>query len=83
MQYEDPPYEISHGNQRLPLGVNTIGVTVQHVDSSFQYDTHNIYGLSEAAVTASAIADITGKRPFLLSRRAILYGSSGEALGLG
>ena len=72
LQYEDLPYAISHGNQRLPLGVNTVGVTARHSDGSVQYDTHNLYGLAEAAATAAAVAGITGKRPFVLSRRAIL-----------
>ena len=68
LQYQDPPYAISHANQRLPLSINAIGVTAQHLDGQHQYNTHNLFGLSEAAATATAVGDITGRRPFLLSR---------------
>ena len=68
LQYENPPYQISNGNQKLGLGVNAIGITAHHLNGELQYNTHNLYGLSEAAVPHPAVANITGKRPFVLSR---------------
>ena len=67
-QYERPPYAISNGNSELGLGTNTIGMTAHHEDGALEYDAHNLYGLSEAAATAHAVAEVTGKRPFILSR---------------
>jgi len=67
-QYERPPYRISNGNTELRLGVNTIGMTARHADGALEYDAHNLYGLAESAATASAVASVTSKRPFILSR---------------
>ena len=36
------------------------------------YDAHNIYGLTEHMATASAVAKIRGKRPFVLTRSSFL-----------
>jgi alpha-glucosidase (family GH31 glycosyl hydrolase) len=52
--------------------MHTIGMTARHADGTLEYDAHNLYGLSEAAATAPAVADVTGKRPFILSRWAAL-----------
>ena len=68
MQYVRPPYRISNGNTELRLGTSTIGMTARHADGSLEYDAHNLYGLAESAATASAVASVTGKRPFILSR---------------
>ena len=67
-QYERPPYRISNSNSELRLGTSTIGMTARHADGALEYDAHNLYGLAESAATASAVASITGKRPFILSR---------------
>lgn len=37
------------------------------------YNTHNIYGLSEAAATHAALETVLGKRPFILTRQALVY----------
>jgi alpha-glucosidase (family GH31 glycosyl hydrolase) len=43
-------------------------MSAKHVDGQLQYNTHNLYGLSEAAATQWALQEITGKRPFILTR---------------
>lgn len=63
-----PPYAINNLNARAPLGQKTLAMTVQHHSGARQYDTHNLYGLSEARATHAALLNITGKRPFVLSR---------------
>jgi len=65
--YRDPPYRINNANGQL-LGHNTIGTTATHADGSLEYNAHNLYGLSEAVATHSALEKITGKRPFILTR---------------
>lgn len=63
-----PPYDVSNGNTRLPLGHNTAAMSAAHHDGSLQYDSHNIYGLQQAYVSHPVMASITGRRPFVLSR---------------
>lgn len=63
-----PPYSIHNLHNRLPLGSKTLPMTAQHVDGQLQYNTHNLYGLSETAATHWALGQVTGKRPFILSR---------------
>ncbi|DBA69878.1 TPA: hypothetical protein ACH3X2_012378 [Trebouxia sp. C0005] len=69
--YRDPPYRINNAKGQL-LGHNTIGTTATHADGSLEYNAHNLYGLSEAVATHSALEKITGKRPFILSRSSFL-----------
>lgn len=63
-----PPYSINNLQNRVSLGSKTLPMTAQHVDGELQYNTHNLYGLSEAAATRWALQQITGQRPFILSR---------------
>lgn len=63
----DPPYRINNANGQL-LGHKTIGTTAMHADGSLEYNAHNLYGLSEAVATHTALEKITGKRPFILTR---------------
>ena len=65
--YIDPPYRINSANGQ-PINQRTLGVTAVHADGSLEYNAHNLYGLTEAAATYSALKDITGKRPFMLTR---------------
>ncbi|XP_018325921.1 lysosomal alpha-glucosidase isoform X3 [Agrilus planipennis] len=62
---ETPPYvpPIEGGK----LNYKTMCMSAQHYAGN-HYDIHNIYGLSEAIVTNFALAEITGKRPMIISR---------------
>lgn len=71
-QVDAPPYSIANNNVRLPLSFRTMPVTARHYDGSLQYNTHNLYGLSQAAATARALHTLHdgAKRPFVLTRYA-------------
>ncbi|XP_075224728.1 lysosomal alpha-glucosidase-like [Lycorma delicatula] len=62
---EHPPYVPSvSGGQ---LSVNTICMTAKHTSGN-HYNLHNLYSLAEGIVTNYAISQVTGKRPFIISR---------------
>lgn len=63
-----PPYAINNQGWRGPLGTKTLAVTGKHNNGWLQYNTHNLYGFSEARSSYQAMLETTGQRPFLLSR---------------
>ncbi|KAK9824327.1 hypothetical protein WJX72_009486 [[Myrmecia] bisecta] len=65
---EDPPYKISNGNNLEPLNQRTLPVTAVHANGEIEYNTHNLYGLSEARATYQALEAVRGSRPFVLTR---------------
>lgn len=50
------------------LGTRTVAMSALGYQGSRQWDAHNLYGIAEAKVTAGAVGQITGQRPFVLSR---------------
>ncbi len=68
LSFLDPPYPISSSLNRQNLGTKGISVLATHLDGSLQYNTHNIYSLAECQATSAAVQEITGKRPFVLTR---------------
>lgn len=63
-----PPYAINKLNSKAALGHRTLDMRATHQDGTLEYDAHNLYGLSEAKVTAAAVEEVTGRRAFVLSR---------------
>ncbi|KAL0279779.1 UNVERIFIED_CONTAM: hypothetical protein PYX00_001264 [Menopon gallinae] len=62
---ENPPYlPRVDGNK---LRYKTICMSALHYAGS-HYNVHNLYGISEAIVTNRALKEVTGKRPFIISR---------------
>jgi alpha-glucosidase (family GH31 glycosyl hydrolase) len=52
----------------LDLSHRTVPMSAKGLDGTPHYDTHNLYGWAEAAATYDALAAITKKRPFVLTR---------------
>ncbi|XP_031480737.1 probable alpha-glucosidase Os06g0675700 [Nymphaea colorata] len=66
--YDNPPYKINAGGSRRPLGERTLSASTEHYGNVLEYNAHGLYGLTEARATKMALANVTQKRPFVLSR---------------
>ena len=66
--YLHPPYAINNANVRQELSFKTIPTTAVHANGLLEYDTHNLYGLSESKTTAEALEKVLNQRSFVLSR---------------
>ncbi|KAF8062769.1 alpha-glucosidase [Scenedesmus sp. PABB004] len=72
---EHPPYAIANFGQSgqpedrgAALGWKTISPSAKHANGAREYDAHNLYGTSMAWAHYNSVAEVTGKRPFLLTR---------------
>jgi alpha-glucosidase len=61
------PYRIA--NHAGNLSDSTLYTNISNADGTYQYDTHNLYGMMMATASRNALlARRPGKRPFVLSR---------------
>lgn len=71
-QWSDPPYKMIRQGAYDNIGDKTIAMNVKHYDGTLEYNSHNLYGLSEAIATNEALKATRKKRPFVLSRSTFL-----------
>jgi len=65
----NPPYAINNFGSRAPLDTKALPVDALHGQGKYlEYDVHNMYGLTEAIATRTALESIRGERSFILTR---------------
>ena len=69
-KWDQPPYAINAANSRQGLAAKTAAMTAYYNQdpSDIHYNRHNLYGLEESMATHRVVANVTGERPFILTR---------------
>ena len=63
----------------LPPDSSTISMESRWYNDTLEYDWHSLYGHLESIATSTALRELTGKRPFVITRSS--YASTGHHVG--
>lgn len=63
--FDNPLYRFNNGKN---INDRAIPVTAYHYGNLSEYNVHNLFGHMESIATHAALLNVTGKRPFVLSR---------------
>eukprot|EP00252_Welwitschia_mirabilis_P005561 TRINITY_DN1602_c0_g2_i1.p1 TRINITY_DN1602_c0_g2~~TRINITY_DN1602_c0_g2_i1.p1 ORF type:complete len:511 (-),score=63.16 TRINITY_DN1602_c0_g2_i1:199-1731(-) len=67
-RWDNPPYRINGSGEERPIGNKTVPASAVHYDGTIEYNAHNLYGISEAIMTQTALKKVRKQRPFVLTR---------------
>ncbi|DBA02135.1 TPA: hypothetical protein N0F65_011202 [Lagenidium giganteum] len=67
-KYDNPPFAINNVGSKDPINNKAISTSSLQYGNKRQYDTHNLYGFTEAIATTTAQEKLFNKRSFVLSR---------------
>jgi alpha-glucosidase (family GH31 glycosyl hydrolase) len=67
-RWDNPPFKINNAFSEASIYSKTISTSSLQYNGIRQYDSHNLYGFTEAIATNTAQEKLTGKRSFVLSR---------------
>lgn len=75
-KYDFPSYKINNHQGNGLIGARTVAPSSWHYNNVSEYNTHNLFGLTEQIATHAALSAVRGERPFVLSRSSFV--SSGQ-----
>ncbi|XP_065907370.1 uncharacterized protein [Dysidea avara] len=64
----DPPYHINNQGIHAALNIRTLDMNALHSGNITEYNTHNLFGLTESISTITTLDTLRGKRSLLVSR---------------
>lgn len=64
----NPPYAINNQGNHIALNTKTLDMDAQHYGGVLEYNSHNLFGITEDIATSTALRNLTKKRSFILSR---------------
>ncbi|OWZ01106.1 hypothetical protein PHMEG_00027576, partial [Phytophthora megakarya] len=67
-EWNHPPFAINNDGDQTPIYYKTVSASAQQYGGVQQYNSHNLYGFTEAITTNAVLESVFNKRSFVLSR---------------